>query len=294
MSGETLQRSLQAFIGKTVGNFQIQRCLGAGAMGAVFLAMHPKIGSQVAIKVLLPGREPTRQLLLRFLDEARAVNRIDHPGVVRIHDFDAREDIGTYLMMEYINGETLTQRFKARGAFDVDSVTRIMMQASSALCAAHDGGVIHRDLKPSNIILCEDPDIQGGERVKVLDFGVAKLISDSASDETRTGMKMGSPFYMSPEQCLDAKDVDARTDVYALGAIAYLLLSGRVPHAAKSFGQLVLQHQTQRPPPICSLNPAIPAALDQVILKALESDRRQRFSTMQDLREAVIEAILER
>ena len=168
-------------IGKTVGSYRLVRRLGVGGMGAVYLGEHPEISSRVAIKILLPSFIRDEVVVGRFIDEARAANRIGHPGIVRVHDCGRHEDLGVYLVMEYLEGQTLTQRLKQQRRFPPEVVVRVIQQAGSAIAAAHAAGIVHRDIKPSNLFLSRDPDMPGGERVKVLDFGVAKLLDKSSA-----------------------------------------------------------------------------------------------------------------
>jgi len=277
-------------VGKTVGSYRIIKCLGKGGMGAVYLGEHPKIESRVAIKVLLPRFVSAKDIVRRFFDEARAVNRIGHPGIVRIHDCNRQDDVGVYLVMELLEGESLAERFSRVGRMDWEEVTRLVRQSASALHASHETGIIHRDLKPANIFVVPDPDMPGGERIKILDFGIAKLMEDNDPIDgqgTKTGMVIGSPMYMSPEQCIDSKAVDRRTDVYSLGAIAYRLLTGEFPYEADTLGRLILKQQKEKPAPLQSLDLDVPADVAEVLHRALETDREQRFSDMAELREAL-------
>jgi serine/threonine-protein kinase len=276
-------------IGTTIGSYRVAEVLGVGGMGAVYLGEHPEIESRVAIKVLLPEFVSNEEIVKRFLDEARAVNRIGHNGIVRIHDAAFHDELGVYLVMEYLEGETLYQLHKREGKLAPERVARILLQAAGALAASHEKGIVHRDLKPANLYLVLEPELPGGLRVKVLDFGIAKLIEDRdpMSGRTETGAFLGSPMFMSPEQCLDSKDVDHRTDIYALGAMGYHALSGRYPFEAPSIGRLILMHQKEKPEPLPALNPDVPAPLAAVIGKALEADREQRYQTMTELREAL-------
>ena len=280
------QSFLQSYIGKTLGNYRLVKCLGAGGVGAVFLGEYPRIESLVAIKILLPRFVSNEEMVRRFLDEARAVNRIKHPGLVRIHDIGTHEELGKYLVMEYLRGETLMQRLQDAGNLPVETTVRLAQQAASALQAAHDAGIIHRDMKPSNVFLCPDPEMPDGERVKLLDFGVAKLTQENPLDGmTRTGMVFGSPHYMSPEQCVDAKNVDLRSDIYSLAVITYAMLTCRMPFEARTFGQLVIMHQTQMATPPRLYRPDIPEALERVIMRGLEVDSLLRHGSMTELRE---------
>ena len=286
-------KDTDSLIGQTVGNYRIIKCLGKGGMGAVYHAEHPEIESKVAIKVLLPRFVSAPDIVKRFFDEARSVNRIGHPGIVRIHDCNEHEGVGVYLVMEMLEGETVAERYESRGKFSIDVVVRLLQQVASALDASHKAGIVHRDLKPPNIFIVPDPDIPGGERVKILDFGIAKLVEDHGTigGDTETGAIIGSPLYMSPEQCIDSKSVDHRTDIYSLGAIAYRMLSGEYPYEADTLGKLIIKHYKEKPRPISSLVPDIPEDLEWVIDQALEVDREDRFQSMMELREAVQEAM---
>ena len=279
-------------IGKKVGSYDIISSLGKGGMGAVYRGEHPQIESKVAIKVLLPRFVESPEIVRRFFDEARAVNRIGHPGIVRIHDCNHQDDVGVYLVMELLEGQTLQDRFQRLGPLPPAMVARQIQQAASALSASHEAGIIHRDLKLANVFVVPDPDMPGGERVKILDFGIAKLLEDHeplGDGGTKTGMVIGSPMYMSPEQCIDSKSVDLRSDIYSLGAIAYRLLSGVFPFEADTLGRLIIMHHKQQAAPLCQIKPTIPEALSDVIGVALETDRDQRYADMAEFRGALLD-----
>ncbi len=279
---------LQSYIGQTLGNYRLVKCLGAGGVGAVFLGEYPRIESHVAIKILLPRFVSNADMVRRFLDEARAVNRISHPGLVKIHDIGSHPELGKFLVMELLRGETLMDRIKSAGNLPAETTVRLAQQAASALGAAHAAGIIHRDMKPSNVFLCPDPEMPGGERVKLLDFGVAKLTQEDALDGmTRTGSVFGSPHYMAPEQCVDAKNVDLRSDIYSLAVIIYAMLTSRMPFEAKTFGQLVMMHQTREATPPTAFRGDIPEALEREVLRALQVDPLLRHGSMAELREAL-------
>ena len=281
-------------VGKTIGSYRIVKCLGKGGMGAVYFGEHPKIESKVAIKVLLPRYVSAQDIVRRFFDEARAVNRIGHPGIVRIHDCNKQDDVGVYLVMELLEGESLAERFSRLGRLSWEEVARLVQQSASALHASHNMGIIHRDLKPANIFVVEDPDMPGGERIKILDFGIAKLLEDNDPIDghgTKTGMVIGSPMYMSPEQCIDSKSVDRRTDIYSLGAIAYRLIAGEFPYEADTLGRLILKQQKERPAPLDSLGVQVPASVTEVIHRALETDREERYPDMARFKEAMRAAV---
>ncbi len=279
-------------IGKTLGNYRILGCLGKGGMGAVYLGEHPEIQSRVAIKVLHSALISNPKIVARFMDEARAVNRIGHAGIVQIHDCDRADGVGVYLVMELLAGRELDEVRQESFSFTAKEVAQVIGQAASALDASHKAGIIHRDLKPANIFLVPDPDMPAGVRVKILDFGIAKLMADqnSTSGATQTGTTMGTPLYMSPEQCLDTKNVDGRTDIYSLGVIAYELMCNQLPFRADSLGQLVLQHQAAEPPPLEVDDARLTAELASVIYKALAKEPEDRFDDMAQFREAMVTA----
>ena len=276
-------------IGKTVGSYRVLESLGEGGMGEVFLAEHPVIRSRVAIKVLHSRYLSDAGVVKRFIDEARAVNTISHPGIVRIHDCRRLDDVGVYLVMELLEGESLLDKLRREGRQTPRFVARLMQQIASALVTAHKAGIIHRDLKPANIFLVNDEDLPSGIRAKVLDFGVAKLKVDPAMAEgsTMTGAVFGSPRYMSPEQCLDTKNVDERSDIYSLGAMAYELLTERAPYEADTLGKLVLAHQMGSIPPLDQVNNTVPPALAELIMSALVCDPKDRLPNMRTLRNTV-------
>ena len=276
-------------IGKSAGKYRILKLLGEGGMGAVYLAEYPEIESQAAVKVLHAEFTANREVLGRFMDEARAVNRVKHPALVRVHDCEMESEIGAYLVMEYVEGTPLRDELAAEGRLPLQRAVVLARQMASALSAVHEKGIIHRDLKPENIMLVKDPDMVGGERVKILDFGIAKLLEDKSaiSARTRTGLVMGTPLYMAPEQCSDTKNVDARADVYSLGAMAYELLSGAPPIVAQSLGELIRKQLTTTPKPLRDRVFHVPEVLDNVVLKALAVDPADRYESMQALSDAL-------
>ena len=284
----------KTFIGSVVHGFEVTRRLGEGGMGDVYLGRHREIESLVAIKVLHPELVSDPIMERRFLDEARAVNRVEHPSLVRIHDCGREEDVGVFLVMEFLRGDTLRQRLKADGPMEPEDAVRVLVQLTSALTAVHAEGVVHRDLKPENIMLVADSLVPGGERVKILDFGIAKLKEgETSSSHTKTGAIFGTPVYMSPEQCQDAKSVDPRSDIYSLGAMGYEMLCGQPPYRAESIYGLVRKHLTEKPIPLSKRNPAVPVALDNVILEALAVLADDRFETAAALEDALRRAMEE-
>ena len=221
-----------SLINHTIGNYRVTSLLGEGGMGVVYLAQHPVFGRKVAIKLLhaVLARDP--DIVARFFNEARAIHMVAHENIVEILDFGQTADGQPYFIMEFLQGESLTEAI-ARGPMATEQVEAIGVQMCKALGAAHAKGIVHRDLKPHNVQLVIKAD--GALQVKILDFGVAKILStpDGASSvKTRTGSLMGTPLYMSPEQCKGAGVLDHRTDIYSLGVILFEMLSGRPPFNA--------------------------------------------------------------
>jgi len=258
--------------------------IGQGGMGVVYAAEHPLIGRRAAIKLLLPELSQNQEMVTRFFNEARSTAMIQHPGLVDIFDFGHAPNGSAYIAMEYLSGESLAHRLARERPLGVDTLVEILRQMASAVGAAHKKAIVHRDLKPDNVFLVPDQDVIGGFRVKVLDFGIAKLAGDnSVSLKTRTGSMMGTPMYMSPEQCRGAGTVDHRSDVYAIGCIAFEMACGVVPFQGEGLGDIVVQHLRDAPPQPRALNPAIPPVLEAVILRALAKRAEERQQSMEEL-----------
>lgn len=277
-------------IGQTVGNYRITKLLGEGGMGAVYLAEHPGIGRRAAVKVLHPDLTRHPDMATRFFNEARAANAIQHPGIVEVLDFGTLPTGVSYIVMEFLDGQSLAERLGSGGGVPIATAIDFTRQAAAALGAAHDKGIVHRDLKPDNLYVVPDPRNPGREMIKVLDFGIAKLgtgTTNSGSVKTRTGTVMGTPAYMSPEQCRGTKEVDHRTDIYALGIILYEMLCGAPPFVSEGHGELIHLHISESPPPPRSRNAAISPALETVVLRALAKEPDQRFASMGDLARAL-------
>ncbi len=270
-------------IGKIINNYEIKSLLGEGGMGAVYLARHPIIDRSVAIKVLKRELTEDRTLVGRFINEAKAAASIHHPNIIEVLDVGMLPDGVPYMMMELLSGESLGQRLHRKGRLSVSEALDVVGQAGSALVAAHACGIVHRDLKPENLFMASDPTRPGRERVKVLDFGIAKLRRElsGAAVRTGTGSLMGTPPYMSPEQCRGHADqIDQRTDVYAMGIILYEMLCGRPPFMSAGFGELMMMHMTEAPRPPRQLVPEIPKEIETVILHALAKTREARLPDM--------------
>ncbi|HRI48864.1 MAG TPA: serine/threonine-protein kinase [Pseudomonadota bacterium] len=257
-----------------LGPYRIIRQIGQGGMGVVYEAVHEGISRRVAIKLLRSEYAHNSQVAQRFFNEARAANLIEHPALVQISEFGQLPDGSTYLVMELLKGENLARRVRRVGALPLSWVLRIGCQLAEALDAAHQKSIVHRDLKPENVMLVSDSAVAGGERVKLLDFGIAKL-AEAGPNRTATSALMGTPKYMSPEQARGAGSVDEKTDVYALGVMLFELLTGRPPFEGES-GELIAQHLYVPAPQLTSLLPTVPAGVAQLIGRLLEKDKLQR------------------
>jgi serine/threonine protein kinase len=260
-------------------------------MGAVYLAQHSFMGWRAAVKILHRSLADDKLLVSRFLNEGRAAKSIAHPNVIEIIDVGVLENGLPYLLMELLEGEMLSARIKRLGKLGVQASLEIASQAAAGLAAAHEAGVIHRDLKPDNLFLVPDPDRPGREKVKVLDFGIAKLCDDAEAvggprPNTKHGVLLGTPAYMSPEQCRGIP-VDHRCDIYALAIILYEMLVGTPPFVGSGQGDLLLMHVEAPPPPVRLANPEVPQFVEAAILRALAKPREQRFATMREMGEAL-------
>lgn len=272
-----------SMIPAAIASYRIVRQLGEGGMGVVYEAVHETLGRHAAIKVLHPEFSQNAQIRARFFNEARAVNMIQHPGLVSIYEFGESPDGSTYLIMEFLAGDSLRKRIKETGGpMPLGQVLRLSRQMASALAAAHQKKIVHRDLKPDNVMLVADSDVAGGERAKLLDFGIAKVAEDPKHPgigvKTRTGMMMGTPAYMAPEQCRGAGEVDERADVYSLGIMLYEMLTGRPPFMDRAPGELIARHLFDQPPPIQSLVPSVPAEVAMLVHRMLAKRPDDRLS----------------
>jgi tRNA A-37 threonylcarbamoyl transferase component Bud32 len=266
-------------IGRSLGSYRIISLLGEGGMGAVYLAEHPIIHKQAAIKVLRPECSGNAEMLERFFNEARATARLDHPAFVEI--FDCGVEAGNaFIVMEYVRGESLGARLARVQRFSVPVAIDLGRQIAHAVALAHAGGIVHRDLKPDNIIVAAgDP-----EQLKILDFGIAKLSTQAWEKvRTRTGIMMGTPAYMSPEQCRGIATVDERTDIYSLGCILHALLVGHPPFAAMSDAELVALQLYQPVTSLRSHDPNIPGELDALVRRTLAKQPEDRPGSMAEV-----------
>jgi len=254
--------------------------IGKGGMGAVYEAIQEPIERRVAVKVLHGRYAQEPEIAQRFFNEARAVNIVDHPGIVQISDYGQLPSGVAYLVMEFLKGDTLGQRLKQNGGkLAVPEVVRISRQIAAALAAAHEKGVIHRDLKPDNIMLIADPDPEapGRIRVKLLDFGIAKVAAElnQGAAQTAADVVMGTPKYMAPEQCRGAGNVDDKADVYSLGVIMYEMLVGKPPFTGAQ-GEILAKQIYDEPTPIKEAAPFVPANLGQVVHRLLIKNKAER------------------
>jgi serine/threonine-protein kinase len=255
-------------------------------MGEVYLAEHRHLARRAAIKVLRAEFSADEDLLTRFFAEARAASLICHPGIIEILDCDVDRGTGRpFIVMEYLEGESLEDFLSRRGALagDLSAAQLIVAQTAEALAAAHAGGIVHRDLKPANVFLAAPSQAGVVVRVKVLDFGIAKFAVPGNTSMTRTGSILGTPIYMSPEQCRGGGNIDHRTDIYALGCMIFELLCGQPPFVRETAGDLIVAHIAEPAPRMSSVQPAVPPELDALVARMLAKDPAERPSSMQEI-----------
>ena len=268
-------------IGHVVGKYRVLDQLGEGGMGTVYRAEHVVLGSPAAVKILLPQFTQDHVVVDRFFQEARAASAIRHAGIVEVFDFGRLPNGQAYIAMELLRGEDLSMFLARHGTLELPLAAQIAMQMLAALNATHVLGVIHRDLKPDNIFLVPDRGAPGAIRVKILDFGIAKLTGRSLAGQPgrpRTkNMILGTPAYMAPEQCRGGAEVDARADLYAVGCLLFELLTGRPPFVARGDGEVMAMHIYEPPPRLSNLAPHLPVELDALVAKLLTKDPADRI-----------------
>ncbi len=263
----------------------IERLLGRGGMGAVFAAREPRLDRRVALKVLLPQGHESQEALARFEREARAAAALQSDHVARVYGVGHAADGSPYIAMELLDGEDLAAVLARRGPLPAGDVLALMLQATEALVEAHGRGIVHRDLKPANLFLARRP--TGATTLKVLDFGISKAQAGAGAPLTATQAFLGTPLYMSPEQVRDVRAVDARTDLWALGVVMYELLTGKPPFLADTLPDVMDRILHASVAPLCPARPEVPRALEAVVLRCLEKDPARRFTSAQELAEAL-------
>jgi len=275
--------------GYVVGEYRVEQVIGRGGMGVVYSGLHPLIEKRVAIKVLSAQLSADPSLVRRFVDEARAVNRIRHPNIIDIFSFGQLADSRQYFVMEYLEGHTLADRLQA-GDLPLPDLPPLLGQICDALDAAHGEKIVHRDLKPENIWIVSPR--RGRPFVKLLDFGIAKLLATGEQSTTQAGAVMGTPQYMSPEQC-HGRAIDHRTDIYAMGVILYQMYTGRLPFHGETFAEILAKQLTYTPDRP-STHASLPAALDELIMRCLDKDPAGRPQSARELGEALATVLIPR
>ncbi len=270
------------------GKYRIERVLGQGGMGVVVAAMHLQLNQRVAIKLLLEGA--TAEIVERFQREARAAVRLKCQHVARVIDVGELPNGAPFMVMEYLDGNDLSQIVRGSGALSVPDAVLYLLHACEAIGEAHSIGIIHRDLKPANLFLTRAAD--GSSTVKVLDFGISKTAEAEGAEGagmslTKTTAVLGSPLYMSPEQMKSARSADARSDIWSLGAIVYELLTGGVPFNATTFTELVLMVNMESPRSIATVRTDVPPGLEAAVLKCLEKKPENRYANVAELAFAI-------
>lgn len=269
-----------------IPNYRLVQALDEGGFGVVFEAVNVETGGRAAIKVLRPEHQAHPSLAARLLWEARALGQLNHPGIVGIKDAGKLAHGALYVVMEYLEGQTLRQRMKAEGRLKPEIAVRFTRQLASALAAVHAKGIVHRDLKPANVMLVQDPEVPGGERTKLIDFGIMKglnqeLLDELTSPRTKTGEVLGTPSYMAPEQWT-VERIDGRTDVYALGILLFFLLAGRLPFEAANQLEMMQMHTHSTPPSLAAILPDLSPALVELVGRMMDKDVDNR-PTMQEV-----------
>jgi serine/threonine-protein kinase len=272
------------------GKYRIDRVLGVGGMGVVVAAHHIQLDEKVALKFLLPEALGDSEAVARFAREARAAVKIKSEHVARVSDVGTLPNGAPYMVMEHLEGGDLAAWIKQRGALPIEQAIEFVLQACVAVADAHALGIVHRDLKPANLFCVRRSD--GQLSIKVLDFGISKLTEGAGTGPgmamTKTSALMGSPLYMSPEQMRSSKDVDALTDIWALGVILFELMTGRPVFLADSVTELAIKIVTEPAPAIRSFRPDVPSGLEVVVFKCLEKDRGHRYRNVAELALALL------
>jgi eukaryotic-like serine/threonine-protein kinase len=277
--------------GRFVGSYRLVRRIGIGSTGEVFLGEHPTLGKRVAIKILRPGVSEDQELVSRFFAEAQTIAHLEHPNIVELYDLSVLPDGRAYSVMEYLEGQSLARILVQRGRIPAGAALPLLLELLGALSAAHERGVIHRDVKPGNIFLAQRGPQQ---RVKLLDFGMAKLHGGPRSiyrPRSLPGTILGTPAYMAPEQCRGAR-VSAASDIYSVGVVLFEMLTGELPFGDLDEPRQLEAHQHRPPQRLSYLLPYLPPSLDALCTRALEKDPEARFRSAAEMAQE-IERLLE-
>lgn len=276
---------MDEMVGQTLDKYKITTLLGAGAMGRVYEAEHIFIRKRCALKILNPEIADDSGFKMRALRESQAAAAINHPNIVDVSDFGEDPNGSPYIVMEYLEGESLGDRLNRESPLPVDLALHIGIEVLRGLDAAHSAGIIHRDMKPDNVFLCIAHD-EPYPRIKIVDFGISKVTqSEGDLALTQTGSIMGTPLYMSLEQAEGSKEVDHRTDIYSLGVMLYEMLTGRLPYFGDTFASIIMRMMQNRPETPRSLNPNLPPGLGDVVLRGMAvvvADRYQNARAFRD------------
>jgi serine/threonine protein kinase len=271
-----------ARIGQRLHNYEIQKIIGIGGMGVVYRAKHVSLLRSVAVKILNDRYGRRKDSAREMLREAQAASRIRHPNIVDVTDFGNTPDGAAYFVMEYLEGESLAAALVRQGRLPVARSVHIARQVASALAAAHNTGIVHRDLKPENIFLLREPGGPQTDNVKLLDFGLAKVMDMGPSSRTRAGVLAGTPWYMSPEQAQN-RAVDTRSDVYSLGVVLYQMVTGTLPFDGPSTVDILMAHISAPPVQPYKHNAAIDEETNRLILCCMEKDPDHRYQSMEEV-----------
>jgi len=267
------------------GKYRLVRLIGEGGMGSVYEAEHTVLHRRAAVKVLHAEYAGSREAVDRFLREALAASAIGHPNIIEVHDVGQEPDGTTFIVMELLKGQDMGSLLAMEGRLDPPRVVAIVLQVLSALHEAHRKGIVHRDMKPDNVFLAIDPRLR--EEVKLLDFGVAKIQGCLEGTEsmslTRTGMTLGTPYYIAPEQARGRKDIDARVDLWALGVMMYEMLSGRLPFEGEGYNQIISSVLLDDHVPLLEVAPDVPVHLAEIVELALVKDRSLRYQSAAEM-----------
>ncbi|MFO0626761.1 MAG: protein kinase [Polyangiales bacterium] len=275
--------------GTRLDRYDIERWIGGGGMGAVYLARHTMLQHRVALKLLHPSIAQRGDILERFLREARATASLGSPHIVKVFDCAVTPEGTAFIAMEALEGESLQALIERERVVAPTRAVSIVTQVLDGLSVAHAAGIVHRDMKPGNVFLTPVPGARE-ERATILDFGISKMRSGSAASLTQTGTVMGTPHYMAPEQIWNSKDIDHRADIYAVGVMLYEMVSGRLPFDAGSTAELLVKACTTDPIPLRDLNLPLPPGLVAAVDRAMTRDLDRRFATARDFSDALRDA----